>query len=70
MVRQKIRTPLNIVIILLLVVLVSLVIVVIMGYWLHWGWTGLSKRTLWDWLQLLLIPIVLAFGGYLGRLKN
>ena len=62
MARQKIRIPLNIVIILLLVVLVFLVI---MGYWLHWGWTGLSKRTLWDWLQLLFIPVVLAVGGYL-----
>ncbi len=66
MVRQRTRIPLiNIVIILLLVVLVFLVI---MGYLLHWGWTGLSKRTLWDWLQLLIIPVVLAFGGYLINL--
>ncbi len=61
MARQKIRIPLNIVIILLLVVLVSLVIV---GYLLHWDWTGLSKRTLWDWFQLLFIPVVLAGAGF------
>src|SRR2546421_3496838 len=29
------------------------------------GWTGFSGKTLWDWLQLLIVPIVLAGGGYL-----
>src|SRR5437763_4042440 len=28
-------------------------------------WTGFSRKTLWDWLQLLIIPVVLAGGGYL-----
>src|SRR2546421_11998745 len=28
-------------------------------------WTGFSGKTLWDWLQLLIVPIVLAGGGYL-----
>src|SRR5437763_12226340 len=28
-------------------------------------WTGFSRKTLWDWLQLLIVPIVLAGGGYL-----
>src|SRR3712207_6525243 len=28
-------------------------------------WTGFGTRTLWDWLQLLIIPVVLAVGAYL-----
>ncbi len=27
--------------------------------------TGFTGKTLWDWLQLLIIPAVLAIGGYL-----
>ena len=62
---QKIRKPLDALIMILLVVLVILVVVVTIGYVFHWGWTGLSQKTLWDWLQLLIIPAVLAVGGYL-----
>ena len=32
---------------------------------LRWKWTGLPERTLWDWLSLLIVPVVLALGGYL-----
>jgi uncharacterized protein YjbI with pentapeptide repeats len=41
----------------------------VLGYVREWGWTGLvkdksyTKRTLWDWLQLLIIPAVLAGVG-------
>jgi hypothetical protein len=45
-------------------------IVVICGYLLGWKWTGLPKRTLWDWLDLLIIPLVLALGGYLFTLSE
>ena len=41
------------------------VIVVICGYIFGWKWTGLPNRTLWDWLRLLIVPAVLAIGGYL-----
>jgi len=46
-------------------------IVVICGYLFGWKWTGLvrdtnfHRRTLWDWLELLIVPAVLAIGGYL-----
>ena len=31
------------------------------GYGAHWAWTGFSDNdTLWDWLQLLLLPIIIA----------
>jgi uncharacterized protein YjbI with pentapeptide repeats len=42
-----------------------------LGYKDEWTWTGFvkdtdySKRTLWDWLDLLIVPVVLAIGGYL-----
>jgi hypothetical protein len=39
--------------------------VVICGYLFGWKWTGLPKRTFWDWLDLLIVPVVLAIGGYL-----
>jgi len=34
-------------------------VVVIGGYGLHWTWTGFGGNTLWDWLQLMLVPFVL-----------
>jgi len=40
-------------------------IIVICGYLFGWKWTGLPKRTLWDWMALLIVPAVLAVGGYL-----
>src|SRR5215213_616333 len=53
----------------------AFVIIVILGYFFDWPWTGLGPskvngekrpgKTLWDWLKLLIIPAVLAIGGYL-----
>ena len=46
-------------------------LMVLGGYVQEWKWTGLAvdtnypKRTLWDWLDLLIVPAVLAIGGYL-----
>jgi uncharacterized protein YjbI with pentapeptide repeats len=46
-------------------------LIVLGGYVQEWEWTGLAidtnypKRTLWDWLDLLIVPAVLAIGGYL-----
>jgi hypothetical protein len=43
--------------------------IIVLGYVREWEWTGLvldqayTKRTLWDWLQLLIIPAVLAGEG-------
>jgi uncharacterized protein YjbI with pentapeptide repeats len=37
-----------------------LMIIIVLGYRLTWGWTGLPGKTLWDWLQLLVIPVALA----------
>jgi uncharacterized protein YjbI with pentapeptide repeats len=46
----------------------TIVIIAVGGYVFGWAWTGLTKpqqRTFWDWLSLLIVPIVLALGGYL-----
>lgn len=45
-------------------VFLVVVIVIILGYRLRWSWTGVSAKTLWDWLQLLFVPIILAIGGF------
>jgi hypothetical protein len=29
-----------------------------------WQWTGFSDKRLWDWLVLLIVPLVLGFGVY------
>ncbi len=46
----------------------AIVIIVVCGYVFGWEWTGLTRpkqRTFWDWLSLLIVPIVLTLGGYL-----
>jgi uncharacterized protein YjbI with pentapeptide repeats len=46
---------------------VVVVALIIFGYRLDWtGFNGNIKsgKTLWDWLQLLIIPIMLAIGGF------
>ena len=41
--------------------LVLIVLIVYGGYGQHWGWIGVNGRTatLWDWLHLLLLPLLL-----------
>ncbi len=39
--------------------IIGFIALVFSGYWFHWAWTGFNK-TLWDWMQLLLIPVALA----------
>jgi uncharacterized protein YjbI with pentapeptide repeats len=41
-----------------------IMIIAVCGYVFGWEWTGLAKRTFWDWLSLLVVPLVLALGGY------
>ena len=44
-------------------------LVILGGYKFNWDWTGFNgsnkSRTLWDWMQLLIVPIVLALGATL-----
>jgi uncharacterized protein YjbI with pentapeptide repeats len=54
----------------LIALFVTLVVLVILGgYKFNWDWTGFnrdnkSSKTLWDWMQLLFIPVVLAVAGF------
>ena len=34
------------------------VVTVLGGYLLAWAWTGYAGNTLWDWLQMLLLPLM------------
>src|SRR6478609_11114532 len=29
-----------------------------LAYWLQWAWTGFAGNTLWDWFEVLLLPVV------------
>ncbi len=49
------------------------------GYRYNWEWVGVGEftrsntdtqevqrsKTLWDWMQLLIVPLMLAIGGYI-----
>src|SRR5947199_5432522 len=67
---QKTSKMLDAVIISSLVILLILLVLISLGYIFNWPWAGLHGKTLWDWLQLLIIPAVLAVGGYLFNLAN
>jgi lysylphosphatidylglycerol synthetase-like protein (DUF2156 family) len=55
----------------ILAAIVGACVILRFAYVREWTWTGLvknpdfHKRTLWDWLNLLIVPAVLALGGYL-----
>jgi hypothetical protein len=40
--------------------LAALTALVLCGYLVPWGWTGFTGNTLWDWLSLALLPLVIA----------
>src|SRR3712207_3068093 len=68
---QPVPSISNIIIILGVISSTLLCLVIIDGYRYKWQWTGLSKKTLWDWMQLLIIPIVLAIGAFaLNQLQS
>ena len=73
----------KIIIIAIIVLVVGVLALIFLGYWFSWDWIGLNehigpqlkpyqqyrtKKTLWDWQQLLIVPVVLAIGGYLLNL--
>jgi uncharacterized protein YjbI with pentapeptide repeats len=63
---QRVKKPLEVfggIIVCALVI--ALVVAVFLAYVLKVNVSGLSGKNLWDWLQLLIIPAVLAIGGYL-----
>src|SRR5215218_202508 len=54
----------------IVIVTLAMQTTIVGGYALKWSWTGFAKQTLWDWLDLLIVPIVLALGGYLFNISE
>ena len=44
---------------------IGIIALIFIGFWFHWTWTGFFHRTLWDGMQLLLVPVVLTLGTFL-----
>ena len=37
----------------------AFLVLVVVGYAVPWSWTGFSDNTAWDWVKLLLLPVLL-----------
>ena len=37
----------------------------VLGYVDNWNWTGVTEKTFWDWLEILVAPVLLSGGGFL-----
>jgi hypothetical protein len=44
-------------------------VLVLAGYSVPWSWTGFSGNRLWDWLELLALPVAVALTPILGELR-
>ncbi len=49
----------------IIVVLFVFIAFIFAAYRFGWSGTGFLNKTLWDWLQLLIIPAVLSLGAFL-----
>src|SRR5215211_9325821 len=49
---------------LLLIALALLLALIVAGYYFEWTWTGVSQKTLFDWLQILVFPAAVAIGTF------
>jgi hypothetical protein len=43
---------------------------VAIGYLVPWRWTGFPGNTLWDWLSLVLLPVVVVLAGMWEELRH
>jgi hypothetical protein len=53
-----------------LVVVLVLILFIFLAYRFGWSGTGFLNKTLWDWLQLLIIPLALAVVALVFQLAN
>ena len=43
----------------------TIFLVIIISTWIsNFKWSGFQKKSFWDWLQLLIVPLILAFGAF------
>ncbi len=45
-------------------------VVVLAGYLVPWAWTGFSGNNVWDWLELLALPLAVALIPVFGELRE
>jgi hypothetical protein len=45
-------------------------VVVILGYVVPWGWTGFRGNTLWDWFNLVFLPLMVVLLPRLTELRE
>lgn len=62
---QKAMKPLGVIgIIVICILIMAVLVVIVMAYVFDVNVPGLRGKTLWDWLQLLIIPLMFAIGGF------
>lgn len=49
---------------------VVLALIVVAGYAIPWGWTGFQGNKLWDWLELLALPLAVAMVPVIPELRS
>ncbi len=52
------------------VLLVVFTVVVFAGYLIPWAWTGFVGNRLWDWLELLVLPLAVALSPIMLELRE
>ncbi len=53
-----------------LIALGAFAVLVLAGYVVPWVWTGFAGNRLWDWLELLALPVALALTPLLGEMRE
>ncbi len=48
---------------------VAFAVLVLLGYVIPWAWTGFSGNRLWDWLELLVLPMAVALTPLYGAMR-
>jgi len=65
------RSQGGVVAIIALSVAVVIAVILYYGHATRAGWVGVSGKTFWDYLELLIVPVALAIGGYwLNRIQE
>ncbi len=44
--------------------LVAVAVFIFLGYYHEWRWTGFPRKRLFDWIQILVIPVAVAIGTF------
>jgi hypothetical protein len=50
--------------------LLAFIALVLAGYAIPWGWTGFAGNRLWDWLELLVLPLAVALAPLTLELRE